>query len=214
MTKAPEEYSAVLTARSLELKSTFNIEEAEDAMHVQWGITRFTKKGNKATGKEIILQVDSSNGSKCTICGSRDHIARFRPKTHRRFPRHDKPDERRKDDEKFKGRYNHYGMLGHKKADCWKLHSKFRLKNGKFKSKINTGGMRIETILMTHDKDNSPMTEEEIIMRKHHNDINSVDSYNDWVSSCDHCGVTGKPNQNECFVCKVGELDAEDNYRG
>ena len=80
----------------------------------------FRKRGKKekSTGKEFILQVEGDNGSKYTICGSRDHIARFRPKTHRRFPRHDKPYERRKDDEKFKGRYNHYGMLGHKKLEA------------------------------------------------------------------------------------------------
>ena len=80
----------------------------------------FKKKGKKgkATGKEVILQVDSGNGSKCTICGSKDHIARFCPKSQRRLSRHDKLEARGRGDDKFKDNCNHCGMLGHEKADC------------------------------------------------------------------------------------------------
>ena len=67
-------------------------------------------------------------------------------------------------------------MIGHKSASYWKLHPDLRPNNERFKSKMNTGGMVIKTILMAHDEDSSPVTEEEKIMRKIHNDINGVDS--------------------------------------
>ena len=74
-------------------------------------------------------------------------------------------------------------MVGHKKADFWWLHPELRPKNERFKSQMDTGGMGIDTILMAHEEDNRPVTEEESIMRNIHNDLNSVDSKLDWVNS-------------------------------
>ena len=78
---------------------------------------------------------------------------------------------------------------------------------------MDTGGMGIDTILMAHEEDNRPVTEEESIMRNIHNDLNSVDSKLDWVNSWNNCEATWKHNQNECYVCKVGDLDDEDKFR-
>ena len=95
-------------------------------------------------------------------------------------------------------------MIDHKSADCWKLHPELRHKNGRFKPKMDTGGMGIETILVGYEEDSSPVTEEEKIMRKIHNDMNSVDSDMDWVSSCNHFGATDKPNRLSVIFARLG----------
>ena len=86
-------------------------------------------------------------------------------------------------------------MIAHREAECWKFHPELEPKNGRFKLEMDTRGMDTETIHMTHEEDKF---------------FTIVHSDMDWVISCDHCGATGKTNQNMSMVCKVGVLDRLD----
>lgn len=65
---------------------------------------------------------------------------------------------------------------------------------------------------MAYEEENGPRIEDKDIIIKIRNDLNTVDSEMDWVSLCNHCRATGKTNQNQCMVCKVGDLDDENKF--
>ena len=111
--KAAEEYGVILSNTAREKGNHLAMDDLEDAMKIQWRITKGTKETKSESAKEYVL---SAFTGKCYKCGKVGHKADKCPNAE-----NSSKNEGNKSGggRQFTGKCHTCGQTGHKAAQCW-----------------------------------------------------------------------------------------------